>query len=137
MRRWRSSKNFPHKTTACLTRDHKTIVTEALIVKNITVTAKGTEEAPSKHGEQKAGLSPTILDATPGLFTTMLAYKAEKAGYALIILNTRKYKPRQTDPLSENALKNTLSHCTHTLADSRVIGRDEAAPLVILRIGLK
>ncbi|PWC40145.1 RNA-guided endonuclease TnpB family protein [Azospirillum sp. TSO35-2] len=129
-------KDFLHQTTARLARDHKVIVTEALTVKNMTATAKGTEETPGKNVKQKAGLNRAILDTAPSSFLAMLAYKAEEAGCELIILDTRKCKPSQTDPLSGAILKKPLSQRTHTLPDGRVIGRDEAAALVMLRIGL-
>ncbi|SMF41686.1 putative transposase [Azospirillum oryzae] len=130
-------KNFLHQTTARLVRDHKTIVTEALTVKTMAATARGTEEAPGKHVKQKAGLNRAILDTAPGSFIAMLAYKAEEAGCELIMLNTQKCRPSQTDPFSGDVLKKPLSQRTHTLADGRVIGRDEAAALVMLRVGLK
>lgn len=129
-------KNFLHQATSRLVRDHKTIVTEELAVSNMTASAKGTLEKPGKMVAQKAGLNRAILDTAPGMFNQMLAYKAEEAGCELIIINTRKHKPSQTCPISGRVVKKALSQRTHTLPDGRVIGRDEAAALSMLRVGL-
>lgn len=130
-------KDFAHQTTARLAREHKVIVTEALAVTNLTATAKGTEEKPGKMVQQKAGLNRAILDTAPGSFHTLLAYKAEEAGCELIVLDTRTCKPSQTDPFTGEVAKKPLSQRTHTLPDGRVIGRDEAAALLMLRVGLR
>jgi putative transposase len=67
----------------------------------------------------------------------MIQYKAEEADCDLIVLNTRKSKPSQRDPVDLNrVVKKTLAKRTHTLPDGRVIGRDHAAALVMLRLGL-
>lgn len=130
-------KDFLHQTTARLAREHKVIVTEALAVKNMAASPRGTAEEPGRNVKQKAGLNRAVLDTAPGWFHSMLAYKAEETGCELIILNTRKFKPSQTDPFSGEVVKKPLSQRTHTLPDGQVIGRDEAAALVMLRVGLK
>lgn len=129
-------KDFLHQTTARLVEQHRLIVTEGLSVRNLTASAKGTRETPGRNVKQKAGLNRAILDTAPGAFETMLAYKAEEALCELVIINTRKHKPSQTDPLSGAVVKKPLSQRTHTLPDGGVIGRDEAAALVMLRVGL-
>ena len=140
-RRWRKvanrRKERNHQITARLVRDHKLIVTEKLAIKNMTASARGTIEEPGRRVAQKAGLNRAILDATPGSFLSMLSYKAEEAGSELIFINTRKHKPSQTDPISGKVCKKPLSQRTHTLPDGRVIGRDEAAALSMLVVGLR
>jgi putative transposase len=130
-------KNFLHQTTARLAREHSLIVTEALTIENMTASAKGTAEKPGKNVKQKAGLNRAILDTAPGTLNALLAYKVEETGGELVTINTRKHKPSQTDPFSLNVVKKPLSQRTHTLPNGRVIGRDEAAALVMLRVGLK
>jgi putative transposase len=140
-RRWRRianrRKNRNHQITARLVRDHKLIVTERLAVRNMTATARGTAEKPGKSVKQKAGLNRAILDATPGGFLSTLGYKAEEAGSKVIILETRKHKPSQTDPVSGEVRKKPLSQRVHTLPDGQVIGRDQAAALSMLAAGLR
>lgn len=140
-KRWRKvaarRKNRNHQITARLVRDHKLIVTEELAIANMTASARGTVEEPGINVAQKAGLNRAILDATPGSFLSMLRYKAEEAGSELVFINTRKHKPSQTDPISGEVCKKPLSQRTHTLPDGRVIGRDEAAALSMLVVGLR
>ncbi len=130
-------KNRNHQASARLTKTHSLLVTEALSVANMTRSAKGTEEAPGKNVAQKAGLNREILDTAPADLLKMIQYKAEEADCDLIVLNTRKSKPSQRDPVDLNrVVKKTLAQRTHTLPDGRVIGRDHAAALVMLRLGL-
>lgn len=140
-KRWRKvaarRKDRNHQITARLVRDHKLIVTEELAITNMTASACGTVEEPGSNVSQKAGLNRAILDATPGAFLQMLRYKAEEAGSELVFINTRKHKPSQTDPISGKVCKKPLSQRTHTLPDGRIIGRDEAAALTMLVVGLR
>ena len=130
-------KDMLHQRTAKLVREHSLIVTERLTVTNMTATAKGTVEKPGKNVAQKAGLNRAILDTAPGGFISMLTCKAEEAGCELIVLETRKHKPSQTDPVDGTVEKKTLKERTHTLPDGRVIGRDHAAALSMLAVGLR
>lgn len=131
-------KNMLHQRTAKLVREHSLIVTERLTIKNMTATAKGAVEKPGKRVKQKAGLNRAILDTAPGSFYSMLRVKAEEAASCeLIILETRKHKPSQTDPIDGTVRKKALKERTHTLPDGRVIGRDHAAALSMLAAGLR
>jgi putative transposase len=140
-RRWRKvanrRKDRNHQITARLVRDHKLIVTEELTIKNMTATAKGSIEEPGRKVKQKSGLNRAILDATPGSFLQMLGYKAEEASSELIFINTRKHKPSQTDPINGEVKKKPLSQRHHVLPDGRIIGRDQAAALSMLVVGLR
>ncbi len=128
-------KNRNHQTTARLVRNHAVIVTEYLSVGNMTVSAKGTAERPGKNVARKAGLNRAILDASPGAWLSMVRYKAEEAGARLILVDPRKHRPSQTDPVSGEVRKKPLSQRTHTLPDGTVIGRDQAAAWVLWNIG--
>lgn len=66
----------------------------------------------------------------------MFAYKVEETGGELIIIGIPTAEPSRTVPISGDIVKKSLSQRTHTLADGRVIGCDEAAALVMLRVGL-
>ena len=68
----------------------------------------------------------------------MLATKAEGAARRasrLILVDPRKYRPSQTDPLSGEVRKKALSQRLHVLPDGRAIGRDQAAAWVLWNIG--
>ena len=140
-RRWRKiaarRKDRNHQATARLVREHALIVTEELSVGNMTASAAGTAERPGKCVRQKAGLNRAILDATPGSFLSLLAAKAEEAACQLILLDPRRHRPSQTDPVSGEVRRKALSERTHALPDGRVIGRDQAAALAMLAAGLR
>jgi putative transposase len=128
-------KDRNHQTTARLARDHAVIVTEDLSVANMTASAKGTAEKPGKNVRQKAGLNRAILDLAPGSWLSILTCKAEEAGGRMILVDPRKHRPSQTDPIDGSVRKKALSERTHVLPDGRVIGRDEASAWVLWSIG--
>lgn len=130
-------KDRNHKTTAMLAAGHAVLITEKLTVRNMTASAKGTVERPGKNVAQKAGLNRAILDTAPGGWLSLLTCKVEETGGQVILKDPRKYRPSQTDPISGLVRKKALSERTHTLPDGRVIGRDEASALVLLRLGLE
>jgi putative transposase len=75
-------RDVAHKTSHALANNpqHKLFVFEALKVKNMTASAKGTLEAPGKNVRQKAGLNRSILASTWGQTRTYLYYKARRQG---------------------------------------------------------
>ena len=129
-------KDRAHKLAAKLAAQHALIVTEQLTVKNMTASAAGTVEEPGKNVRQKAGLNREILDTAPSSFLSLLTTKAEEAGGKVILVDTRKYKPSQTCPVSGKVHKKRLDERSHTLPDGQVIGRDQAAAWVLHNIGL-
>ena len=70
-------KNFLHQTSYELVNKYSYIAKENLQVKNMTASAKGTEEEKGKNVKQKAGLNRSILTQGWGMFETMLEYKGE------------------------------------------------------------
>ena len=128
-------KDRNHQTTARLVAGHAVIITEDLSVKNMTASAKGTVEEPGRNIRQKAGLNRAILDTAPAGWQSMLVTKAEEAASRLILVDPRKHRPSQTDPVSGEVRKKSLDERTHVLPDGRVIGRDQAAAWVLWNIG--
>jgi putative transposase len=128
-------KDRNHQTAARLVRDHAVIITEDLSIPNMTATAKGTAEKPGKNVRQKAGLNRAILDTAPGGFISLLTSKAEEAGGRVILVDPRKYRPSQTDPIDGSIRKKTLANRVHVLPDGQEIGRDQAAAWVLWNIG--
>ncbi|MEU6760300.1 transposase [Streptomyces sp. NPDC046685] len=77
-------RDFTHKLTTDLTKNHGLIGIEDLRVKNMTASAKGTAEAPGKNVRAKAGLNRSVLDNTPGERRQQLEYKARMYGSVLV-----------------------------------------------------
>ena len=69
-----------HQITTELTHSFKYIALEDLKVKNMTASAKGTEEEPGKKVRQKAGLNRAVLNVSFYKIREQLLYKAEKSG---------------------------------------------------------
>jgi putative transposase len=75
-------REMAHQTSHTLAVDprYKLFVFEALKVKNMTASAKGTVEAPGKNVRQKAGLNRSILASSWGQTKAYLQYKARRRG---------------------------------------------------------
>ena len=73
-------RDMAHKTSHALANNpqYKLFVFEALKVKNMTASAKGTLKAPRKNVRQKTGLNRSILASTWGQTKTYLYYKARR-----------------------------------------------------------
>lgn len=133
----RQRHDFLHQTSNRLVNQFGLIATEQLNIAGMTRSAKGTAEEPGSRVAQKAGLNREILDTAPSAFLDMVRYKVGSTDRGIFEeISTRKHKPSQTDPVSGEVKKKSLSQRTHTLSDGRVIGRDHAAAWVILNVAL-
>jgi putative transposase len=77
-------KDFLHKHSTAIAKSHGTVVVEALKVRNMSASAKGTVEQPGRNVRQKAGLNRSILDQGWGAFRSMLRYKLADRGGQII-----------------------------------------------------
>lgn len=77
-------KDFLHKHSTTIAKNHGVVVVEALKVRSMAASARGTAEAPGRRVRQKAGLNRAILDQGWSMFRTMLAYKLADRGGQLI-----------------------------------------------------
>ncbi|WP_169054789.1 RNA-guided endonuclease TnpB family protein [Azospirillum sp. TSA2s] len=77
-------KDFLHKHSTIIAKNHGVVVVEALPVRSLSASAKGTVAEPGRRVRQKAGLNRAILDQGWGLFRTMLAYKLADRGGRLV-----------------------------------------------------
>jgi putative transposase len=84
MRVANARKNFLHEQTTAIANNHGTVVLEALKVRNMSASAKGTAAEPGKMVRQKAGLNRAILDQGWGGFRILLAYKLADRGGRLV-----------------------------------------------------
>ncbi|WP_072572665.1 RNA-guided endonuclease TnpB family protein [Granulibacter bethesdensis] len=77
-------KDFLHKLSTTIAKNHGTVVVEALQVRNMSASAKGTAEEPGRNVRQKAGLNRSILDQGWRMFRTFLGYKLADRGGKLV-----------------------------------------------------
>jgi putative transposase len=73
-----------HKHSTTIAKNYGMVVVEALQVRNMSASAKGTADAPGSRVRQKAGLNRAILDQGWSMFRTMLAYKLADRGGRLV-----------------------------------------------------
>jgi putative transposase len=84
MRVANARKDFLNKHSTVIANSHGTVVVEALKVRNMSASAKGTAAEPGKMVRQKAGLNRAILDQGWGSFKIILGYKLADRGGRLI-----------------------------------------------------
>jgi len=58
-------KEFVHKSSNDISKNHAVVIVEDLQVKNMSAASKGTKDKPGKRVAQKSGLNRSILDASP------------------------------------------------------------------------
>ena len=80
-------KDFLHKHSTAIAKNHGTVIVEALKIWNMSASAKGTKDDPGRMVRQKSGLNRAILDQGWSAFRTMLAYKLADRGGRLIEVN--------------------------------------------------
>ena len=68
-------KDFLHKTTTTICKNHALVCIEDLQVSNMSKSSKGTVENPGKNVKAKSGLNKAILDQGWGEFRRQLEYK--------------------------------------------------------------
>ena len=77
-------RNFLHKTARKIVNGADVIVLEALNLRAMTRSAKGTIEKPGRHVAAKAGLNRALFDSSFGLLRQMIAAKAEEAAHTVV-----------------------------------------------------
>lgn len=99
-------RDFLHKTTTTLSKNHAMVVVEDLQVRNMSKSAAGTADAPGRNVRAKSGLNKSILDQGWFEFRRQLDYKLAWNGGHLIAV-----PPRDTS--------RTCPCCGHVSADNR------------------
>jgi putative transposase len=100
-------KDYLHKTSTRLSKNHAMIVIEDLQVSNMTRSASGDKESPGRKVSAKSGLNKSILDQGWYEFRRQLGYKLEWQGGILIAV-----KPHYTSQ--------KCSVCHHTAKENRL-----------------
>lgn len=80
-------RDFLHKTSTKLSKNHAMIVVEDLKILNMSRSAKGTEDAPGRNVKAKSGLNKSILDQSFGEFLRQLEYKLGWHGGVFLSVN--------------------------------------------------
>jgi putative transposase len=89
-------KDYLHKVSTEICENQAVICIEALKVKNMSKSAKGTIDKPGKNVSQKSGLNKSILDQGWGMFFQMLEYK--QAWNGGMVLKVPAHHTSQTCP---------------------------------------
>lgn len=82
-------KDYIHKKTTQLSKNHGLIVLEKLKINNMSKSAKGTKENPGKNVKAKSGLNRSILDQGWHCFQRFLEYKMKLNGGKVFYINPK------------------------------------------------
>lgn len=82
-------KDFLHKTSTTLCKNHALIVVEDLRTSNMSRSAKGDIENPGKNVRAKSGLNKSILDQGWFEFKRQLEYKSAWSGGQVIVVSPK------------------------------------------------
>ena len=99
-------KDYLHKTSTTISKNHAMVVVEDLQVSNMSRSASGKVEQPGRKVKQKSGLNKAILDQGWAEFRRQLEYKMLWAGGLLLAvpaMNTSR----------------TCPHCGHVSGENR------------------
>ena len=130
-----SRRDFLHKTSTKIAKNHSIICVEDLKVSNMSASARGTKESPGKNVKQKSGLNRSILDQGWYGFFQMFSYKLEQRGGKLIKVdprNTSRTCPRCGLVSAENRKSQATFACIGCGYRSNA---DEVGAINILRAG--
>ena len=109
-------KDFLHKASTAISKNHAIVCIEDLKIKNMSSSAKGSIENPGKNVKQKSGLNRSILDQGWGEFRRQLQYKLSWNGG--LLLAVPPHHTSQTCPCcafvsKENRLSQAHFSCIH------------------------
>ncbi|MBI5513746.1 MAG: transposase [Deltaproteobacteria bacterium] len=125
-----------HRESKHYAESQGVVVVEALRLKNMTASAKGTVEAPGTHVAQKAGLNRALLDGGLGRFVALLTYKAERTGCRVVEVDPA-YSSQECAACHHIAVQNRLSQSEfHCVACGHRANADVNAARVLLNRGM-
>ncbi len=129
-------KDYLHKASNTISKNHAIVCMEDLQVKNMTRSAKGTIEKPGKNVKAKAGLNKAILDQGWGELQRQLAYKLQWRG-GILILVPPQYTSQECSECGHTEKANRPSQkIFHCQACGYTENADTNAAKNILREGL-
>jgi len=129
-------KDFLHKITRKISKNHAHIFLEDLKIKNLSKSAKGSIELPGKNVNAKSGLNKSILDQGWGIFCNLLNYKMNWMGGCIHYVDPRftsQKCPRCSMISSQNRRNQSHFHCIKCNYENNA---DHVGALNILAAGL-
>ncbi len=109
-------KDFLHKITTTISKNHALVCVEDLQVKRMSKTAAGTIEQPGKGVRQKSCLNRSILDQSWAMFRSQLEYKLQLNGGMLLAVaphNTSRSCPACHHVSEYNRKTQSKFECVH------------------------
>lgn len=102
----RIKEDFQNKVTTDIVSKHQGFVVEALMLSNMTKSAKGTIENPGKNVKAKSGLNRSFADVSIGSFIQKLEYKS-------------KWNERYFEKVKPSYTSQECNLCGHTSRQNR------------------
>ncbi len=128
-------RDFIHKATTGIAKNHGLVVLEDLRIRNMSRSAKGSIDNPGKNVSQKSGLNRRILDAGWDEFRRHLAYKVGWAN-GIVVLVDPKNTSRKCPLCGHTAKENRLTQADFVCVACGYAGdADITAAVNILRAG--
>jgi putative transposase len=87
--RARRRRDAAHRETHRALQRCDVLALEALPVKNMTASARGTVDEPGRNVRQKAGLNRSVLDIAPGQLRRVAQWQAAKVGKRVVLVDPR------------------------------------------------
>jgi len=128
-------KDFNHKLSHYLVKNHDLIVMENLKIKNMTKSAKGTLDNHGSMVKQKSGLNRSILENNWGQLKEMVSYKSELYGKHFVLVNP-KNTSRKCSKCSHSDKVNRDGKTFHCLKCGHKMDADLNASINIKEDGL-
>jgi putative transposase len=129
-------KNFLHKTSATISKNHALVCIEDLGIPNLSKSSAGTIEAPGKKVAQKSGLNKAILDQGWFEFRRQIEYKVGwRGGFVVAVpaAYTSQTCPRCGHVAKENRLTQARFACVSCAYENHA---DHVGAMNILARGL-
>ena len=128
-------RDFLHKSSTEISKNHAMIVLEDLKVSNMSKSAKGTIDEPGKNVKAKSGLNRSILDQSWHEFKRQLIYKQEWQGGDVLVVpphNTSIACPKCNHKDKENRLSQSNFECKSC---GYINNADVVGAINVLRVG--
>jgi putative transposase len=109
-------KDFVHKSSNDLSKNHAVVFVEDLCIRNMSKSARGSQEKHGKNVKQKSGLNRAVLDASPFELRRQLQYKLTWRGGLLVGVppqNTSRRCPECGTVSAENRKTQEKFTCVH------------------------
>jgi putative transposase len=123
-------RDYAHKVAHRIVDNAEVIALEALRLRNMTRSAKGTIEAPGRNVAAKSGLNRVMLDAGFGLLEAMIVAKAESAARTIVRVDPR-FSSQECSRCAHVASESRRRRCYECVACGFACHADVNAALVI------